>query len=370
MSSSESEMPEDVKPAGLKLHEALDTDARFNDWLQGTCKYQCGVEGCGKIFNTSIRFWNHVEKDAGHNMSYMRYREEHPGEYCVEKNKILCMLCQKRVEHDRGKLLRHFRKLHPGGDIKDYYRTYVERGKNGESAEEMVVEPDLQLSGAASDSTVTDNRDAATSDGRDLGGQSTARAGVKRRPDSTTDEGQSPKRPALPLPSTSGILPLPSTSESRTEETVAGGVRVRDLGQLRDNSKVPGVTERQKRLSPLKPLDTNASSNGVTHDYDAGGHDPLNACEFACPFCSWIYKTSWLTFRDHLKKHSVDWDKEPYRYTKSKLMTKVVYHNCVLCGEALKAEVQYVTSHIHDKHHKMKISEYRSLSGCYKGQRI
>ena len=39
-----------------------------------------------------------------------RYREEHPEEHCVEKNKIECGLCQgKRVEHDRGKLLRHFR---------------------------------------------------------------------------------------------------------------------------------------------------------------------------------------------------------------------------------------------------------------------
>ena len=361
MSSSESEMTEDVKPAGLNLHEALDTDARFNDWLQGTCKYQCAVDGCGKIFNTSIRFWNHVEKDTGHNMSYMRYREEHPGEYCVEKNKILCMLCQKRVEHDRGKLLRHFRKLHPGGDIKDYYRNYVERGQSGRNVEEMVVEPDLQISGAASDSTVADSRDAATPD---LGEPSTPRTGVKRKPDSTTDEGQSPKRGTDTRPA------LPSTSDSRTEETVQADIRVRDLGQLRDNNNVPGISEQQKKLSPLNPRDTNAASNGITHDYDAGGHDPLNACEFACQFCSVIYKTSWLTFKDHLKRHSVDWDKEPYRYTKGKLMSKVVYHDCVLCGKAVKAEIMYVTSHIYDKHHKMKISEYRRLSGCYKEQRI
>ena len=69
-SSSESEMAEDVKPMGLNLHEALDIDARFEEWLQGCCKYKCAI--CEKIFNTSIRFWNHIEKDSGHNIHWTR----------------------------------------------------------------------------------------------------------------------------------------------------------------------------------------------------------------------------------------------------------------------------------------------------------
>ena len=69
-SSSESEVGEDVKPTGLNLHQALDVDARFEEWLQGTCRYKCAI--CQKIFNTSIRFWNHIEKDSGHNIHWTR----------------------------------------------------------------------------------------------------------------------------------------------------------------------------------------------------------------------------------------------------------------------------------------------------------
>ena len=36
-------------------------------------------------------------------------------------------------------MLRHFRKFHPDQDVKDYYLNHVER------AEEMVVEPDVQM---------------------------------------------------------------------------------------------------------------------------------------------------------------------------------------------------------------------------------
>jgi len=138
-SSAESEA-EDTKPTGLDLHKALDVDARFDKWLAGSCKYKCAI--CEKIFNSSIRFWNHIEN--GHKVHYLKYREEHPEKHCVEKHMIECALCNgNRVEHDKGKLLRHFRKSHPGQDIKEYFLHYVERG--GQSVEKMVVEPDVHL---------------------------------------------------------------------------------------------------------------------------------------------------------------------------------------------------------------------------------
>ena len=351
-SSSENEIAEaeDVKPTGLNLHEALDVDARFEEWLQGTCKYQCAI--CQKMFNTSIRFWNHIES---HNIHYLKYRELHPEEHCVMKNKINCMLCDgKRVEHDKGKLLKHFRRFHPGQDIKEYYLNYVER--NGQTVEQVVVEPDL---GEVSSSV------------EESGAEQTNQNDRKRKLEAANESPSSKPRMDIagdvqaPTPSTSGIqTQVPPSSTSRT-----GEAELRVPAPLNDNNNVPGLTEKQKSLTPNKAGKQNGVDDGVTHDYDAGGIDPLNMCEYTCPFCSVVYKTSWHIFKDHVKRHALDWDKPPYSYTRATMMSKKEYHECGWCNKSLQADIMYIGNHLQDKHNKMPVRDYRKMYGLWKKNR-
>ena len=267
----------------------------------------------------------------------------------MEKKKIECGLCQKNVEHDKGKLLRHFRKNHPGQDIKEYYLNFV--AQRGQNVEEMVVEPDVQIP------------DGEVSSSVESGAEQTNPNGLKRKLEAAAaTEGQSSRPRMDTAPETQS--PLPSTSGIQSH--VPWDAELRGPAALNDNNNVPGLTERQKLFSPTKAHKQDGANDGVTHDYDAGGIDPLSRCEYTCQFCSVIYKTSWHVFRDHLKKHTLDWDKPPYSYTRATLMSKKEYHECVLCGKTLQAEIMYVSNHIHDKHNKMAVKDYRKMTGLWK----
>ena len=271
----------------------------------------------------------------------------------MEKKKIECGLCQKNVEHDKGKLLRHFRKNHPGQDIKEYYLNFV--AQRGQTMEEMVVEPDVQIP------------DGEVSSSVESGAEQTNPNGLKRKLEAAT-EGQS-SRPRMDIaPETQS--PLPSTSGIQSHVPFrTGEAEPRGPAPLNDNNNVPGLTERQKSFSPTKAHKQSGVNDGVTHDYDAGGIDPLSRCEYTCQFCSVIYKTSWYVFKDHLKKHTLDWDKPPYSYTRATLMSKKEYHECVLCGKTLQADAHYVNNHLQIKHHGISLLDYRRTSGCYKEKR-
>ena len=171
----------------------------------------------------------------------------------------------------------NFRKFHPGQDIKEYYLNHVEQ-RGG--VEEMVVEPDLQMPVAESESESSQNQ-----------------SGLKRKLEAATeDQSSRPRMDATPgtqqspVPSTSGSragppetqqFPVPSTSGSR-----AGEAEPRVLGELNDNNNVSGLTERQKSLG-LSP--TKAHKGPSIYDVRKilGFLDPLPPC----PHLGLIYST-------------------------------------------------------------------------------
>ena len=135
---------------------------------------------------------------------------------------------------------------------------------------------------------------------------------------------------------------------------------------LNHNNNVLRLTEDQKSLSPHKAHMQSGVNDEGTHVYTAGGIDPLSRCEYTCPFCPIIYKASWHVFREHIKKHTPDWDKPPHSYTRATLMSKKEYHECAICRKTMDAEVLTITNHIQDRHHKMSIKDYRNMNGLWK----
>jgi hypothetical protein len=45
--------------------------------------------------------------------------------YCKQKSTIACLLCDKLVTHDLGKLKVHFMKTHPEMTLEDYFKRFV-----------------------------------------------------------------------------------------------------------------------------------------------------------------------------------------------------------------------------------------------------
>jgi hypothetical protein len=91
----------------------------FKDWSQGFCEFTCAV--CEEKFYRSYDLLFHAEKTHGINKE--DYREKHPNIYSVFV-KMQCKICNRKIAHEYGKLLKHIQGIH-NIKLETYYQTYI-----------------------------------------------------------------------------------------------------------------------------------------------------------------------------------------------------------------------------------------------------
>jgi hypothetical protein len=94
----------------------------YEAWSAGKCNYLCTP--CGRNFNHSVAFWNHVSDY--HHLDHADFTRLYP-KFRVRKEMAMCRACANPMTYDLGKMTAHMINKHDGMTLKEYYNMYIDK---------------------------------------------------------------------------------------------------------------------------------------------------------------------------------------------------------------------------------------------------